>query len=94
MTNYPDCNNGICQEGYRLQNGTCISDCAVSYVYTKEPESALPAPLTTQSAQNITSVKDSVSIDFTFTNPALESQFRLASDNVRLIYDRATRKIS
>lgn len=52
-TNFPACDNALCQAGYRLQNNECIldSECAVAYVYNKISEEAV-TPSDSLSAQS------------------------------------------
>lgn len=38
MTNYPDCNNAVCQPDFHVENNVCVNDCAVQYTYQKISE--------------------------------------------------------
>jgi len=75
MTNYPACNNGVCQDGYRLEGGACVSDCRVAYT-------------TTPSQSDNTQVNSDINL--VFTNPTLEQQYKTSASRVSFIYDRVS----
>lgn len=78
MTNYPACNNGICQDGYRLQWGVCVSDCRVVYAVTPSQSG---------------STQINSDMNFVFTNPTLEQQYKALASKVSFVYDRASAEL-
>lgn len=78
MTNYPACDNNLCQEGYNIVNGRCTSDCRVLYS---------AGQMSPDGSQTNTD------FDLVFTNAALKQRYTLSMSTVRFIYDRANAQI-